>query len=159
MRKYLKWVALALTLVWCLFIWQFSLADAEASTQASNGVLESVNQVLEKINPNLEITGEEIRNSAHFGEFAVLGALLALTLWLFGFPHVTPFALLAGAVVAGVDECLQFFSPGRSPQLLDVLIDTAGALCGVLGFLALYYIVLAIMKKKKEKAKNNSKTS
>ena len=130
MKKYFKWVALALTVVWCIFIWQFSLSTGEQSTATSNKVVESVNQVLEKINPNLEVTSTEIRKSAHFVEFMGLGALLGLTLYLFGFPHVLPFGMIGVVPVAIVDECLQFLAPGRSPMVADVILDSAGYLCG-----------------------------
>ena len=66
------------------------------------------------------------RKAAHFTEFFVLGTLWGgcaraydrRRLWLWG--------LLTGVT----DECLQFFSPGRAPMVTDVLIDTAGFLCG-----------------------------
>ena len=151
MKKYLKWVALVLTVVWCLFIWQFSLSTAEESTATSDSIVESVNGILENINPNLEVSEQEVRKSAHFVEFMGLGALLSLTLYLFGFPHVVPFGLIGVVLAATVDECLQFLSPGRAPSVVDVLIDTAGGACGILGFLLLLWIVLAILRKKEIK--------
>ena len=151
MKKYFKWVALALTVVWCIFIWQFSLSTGEQSTATSNKVVESVNQVLEKIDPNLEVTSKEIRKSAHFVEFMGLGALLGLTLYLFGFPHVLPFGMIGVVPVAIVDECLQFLSPGRAPSAVDVLIDMGGGICGICGFLLLLYLVFAIIKRKEKK--------
>ena len=151
MKKYLKWVALALTVVWCLFIWQFSLSDAEQSSATSDQIVESVNGVLEKVDPNLEVTSKEVRKSAHFVEFMGLGALLALTLYLFGFPHIVPFGLIGVVLAATVDECLQFLSPGRAPSVVDVLIDTAGGSCGIVGFLLLLWIVLAILRQREKK--------
>ena len=35
-------------------------------------------------------------------------------------------------LVASVDECIQLFSPGRSAEFKDVLIDTTGAGLGIL---------------------------
>ena len=151
MKQYLKWLALALTIVWCLFIWHFSLSTGEQSAATSDKVVESVNQVLEKVDPNLEVTSKEIRKSAHFVEFMGLGALLGLTLYLFGFPHVLPFGMIGVTLAAIVDECLQFLSPGRAPSAVDVLIDMAGGLCGILGFLLLLYLVFAIIKRKEKK--------
>ena len=149
--RYLKWIALALTVAWCLFIWHFSLSNAEQSTATSEPIVESVNQILEKIDPDLEVTSKEVRKSAHFVDFMGLGALLSLTLYLFGFPHVVPFGLIGVVLAATVDECLQFLSPGRAPSVVDVLIDTAGGACGILGFLLLLWIVLAILRKKEKK--------
>ena len=40
--------------------------------------------------------------------------------------------------MACIDECIQIFSPGRNPSLVDVGIDTAGAAVGVVLLLAVY---------------------
>ena len=76
-----------------------------------------------------------LRKIAHFSEFACLGVLLG---WLMGLLKKRGWrALSLGFAVACVDECIQFFSPGRASGILDVLIDTAGILAG-LGVLALW---------------------
>lgn len=49
---------------------------------------------------------------------------------------------------AVTDELHQLFVEGRSCQVLDWAIDTAGAIIGTLGFLALYYIFSKILKSK-----------
>ena len=67
-----------------------------------------------------------IRKTAHFAEFAVLGTLWGACGRLYSLRFVWAF----GALVGAVDECLQFFAPGRGPMVTDVLIDTAGYLCG-----------------------------
>ena len=41
-------------------------------------------------------------------------------------------ALLLGGTVGAVDEFLQLFSPGRSAQVSDILLDTLGVLAGIL---------------------------
>ena len=81
-----------------------------------------------------------VRKAAHFTEFAVLGSLWGgcsrvyerRRLWLCG--------LLTGVA----DECLQFLAPGRAPMVLDVLIDTAGFLCGA----ALIFAVARLRQKR-----------
>jgi VanZ family protein len=70
---------------------------------------------------------------AHFIEYAVLGALLLLSL-----PRaVRPWATLATAVAIAsfygiTDEFHQSFVPGRVPDVADWAVDTAGALAAVL---------------------------
>ena len=60
---------------------------------------------------------------------------------------VLPAAAL-GFLAACVDEMLQHFSPGRSPQLGDVCIDAAGVLTGTL----LCLIITIIRKSKTNKS-------
>lgn len=69
-------------------------------------------------------------------EYAVLAILLGLTIREYKKEPWLLFALAATAVYAATDEVHQLFVPGRSGQLQDVLIDTAGGALG-LGLLAL----------------------
>lgn len=111
--------------LWTAFIWSRSLMSATASTADSNAVAEWIMGLFGWETRPLWLT-YVIRKTAHFAEFAVLGVLwhgcsrtyARRWLWLWGLP------------VGAVDECLQFFAPGRSPMVTDVLIDTAGFLCG-----------------------------
>lgn len=76
-----------------------------------------------------------VRKAAHFTEYAVLGLVLAAHLRAvlpeLGILSVSGIAALLGAAYALFDEWHQFFVDGRDAQLLDVLIDSAGILCGV----------------------------
>jgi VanZ family protein len=58
------------------------------------------------------------------------------------------FVLLAVPVI---DETLQYFSPGRSPQVRDVLIDFSGCITGLI-FTALVFAIIKFVKAKKSKA-------
>ena len=50
--------------------------------------------------------------------------------------------------IAAIDENLQRFSAGRSPKVLDVLLDSCGALFGLLVFLLLAWIISAMKRRK-----------
>jgi VanZ family protein len=67
-----------------------------------------------------------LRKLAHFGEYAVLGLLLARA------GGSTPLAAAAGIAYAGTDELHQHFVPGRHAAFRDVAVDAAGVLAGVL---------------------------
>jgi len=67
-----------------------------------------------------------LRKLAHFGEFAVLGALLARA------TRREPAAIGLGALYAATDEVHQSFVAGRQGSPLDWAIDTAGVVVGVL---------------------------
>jgi VanZ family protein len=69
-----------------------------------------------------------LRKIAHAAEFAVLGFLLLRAV---GGPQV---ALGLGIAYAVSDEIHQHFVPGRLGSPIDVLIDSAGVLAGVLAW-------------------------
>ena len=73
------------------------------------------------------------RKAAHFCVNAVFGGLLcfaslgyAATWYVHGGR-----SLLIGAIYAVSDEIHQAFVPGRGPAVTDVLLDSAGVLCGI----------------------------
>lgn len=69
-----------------------------------------------------------LRKAAHLTEYAILGALLLRATrrpWL---------ALGLAALYAASDEIHQSFVEGRHGAPLDVAIDTAGALAGILAW-------------------------
>lgn len=116
------WVGIVL---WTLFIWSQSLQSAEDSS-ADSGRIARFLMALFGWDTRPEWLTFAIRKTAHFAEFGVLGALWGgcsrmyprRTIWLWGLP------------TGVVDECLQFFAPGRAPMVLDVFIDAAGYVCG-----------------------------
>lgn len=74
------------------------------------------------------------RKSAHAFLYLVLGLLSTAALSRhIGKPLCVFLSAEAFSVLyACSDELHQFLSAGRSPQVTDVLLDSAGALCGVL---------------------------
>ena len=67
-----------------------------------------------------------LRKLAHLAEYAILGALLARAL------HRPVVAVALAGLYAVSDEVHQTFVEGRVGAVLDVGIDTVGALAGVL---------------------------
>ena len=76
-------------------------------------------------------SGLYIRKAAHFTEFFALGVSLRLWFAALGKPRraLLPAWLLV-TLYAATDELHQMFVDGRGPALLDVGIDSLGALCG-----------------------------
>lgn len=99
-----------------------------------------------------------IRKAAHFCEYALLGFLLFYTLKSYFVKTLVSCAVAWGIAVAVAfsDEGLQFLSEGRAPALLDVGIDSSGALCGVLAAFILFVIVAAIIKNRKKKREHEA---
>ena len=83
-----------------------------------------------------------LRKCAHFTEFAVLGVLSSLTLLQTKVSHRVLIAIAFCLVVVSMDETLQLFVDGRAGRILDVMIDGAGAGCGVLAVIVGMWMVV-----------------
>ena len=145
-----------------IMIFCFSAQDAEESGKTSSVVVEKVIEVVEPEYDEMpaekqgEIWSEIthiVRKTGHFSEFALLGffTLLYLVTWkkkpfLYGM-----WAELFCIVYAATDELHQMLSPGRGPGVTDVLIDSAGALAGIL--LSFFIVKTAERKKHGERRK------
>ena len=81
-----------------------------------------------------------IRKTAHFTEYAVLGASIVFA--LAGKVENIRFWLVLPEVIsvlyASTDEIHQYFVPGRYGTWSDVVIDGVGALTGILIFRKIY---------------------
>ena len=75
-----------------------------------------------------------VRKAAHFLVYGGLGALLYGDFLLFHWsrPMKAGWAWVVGTLYAASDEIHQLFVPGRSGQLRDVLLDSAGVAAGIL---------------------------
>jgi VanZ family protein len=78
---------------------------------------------------------------AHFCMYGVLGVLLARAARVSGWPWRWLVLVALGISVFGVlDELHQLFIPGRSAEVSDWLMDTAGSATGIVTFaLAMRY--------------------
>ena len=136
---------LAATLATAALIFFFSAQQGPDSAALSDGV---TLQVAKVVNPDfndlspvqklsfLEQLSAIVRKCAHFGEFALLGFNLLCWLWLRRWRRpalgALPPAWGIATLYAGTDELHQMFVSERGPALLDVCIDSAGALTGAL---------------------------
>lgn len=127
-----------------LFIWHNSMEDAKISAERSGRVTEIVNEIMESLGQE-SVTEHFVRKLAHFSEYGLEGvfALLLFSAYCLDCGRCFWKIVLTGLVTALVDESIQFFSAGRAPGLLDVCIDVAGFLCGML----LMYIVRLLVGK------------
>lgn len=125
-----------------LFIWHNSMENAEVSAGRSGRVTETVNELLESLGKET-VTEHFIRKLAHFSEYGLEGVLTVLLFVVYCFkPKKSVVAsILMGLSTAVVDESIQFFSAGRAPGFLDVCIDMAGFICGMLFMTAGYYMI------------------
>ena len=113
--------------------------SSERSTTIAAEILPLVHPAFETLPPEeqkamLSSADHILRKTAHFCVYGVLGVLLLLYSLCFAAkpPAHMLRALLAATVYAASDEIHQAFVPGRGSAVTDVLLDSAGALCGIL---------------------------
>ena len=131
-----------LTILMLAWIFSNSVKTSVESSEQSSQVTEGVQDVIETINPDVTFGGATeqedfdilhgfVRNFAHFGEFALLCALV--TWCVLSYTQIKWFLLLPIPFCVGVavfDEYLQTFSEGRVQEFADVLTDSLGACTG-----------------------------
>ena len=127
-----------LTVLWMVAIFLFSAQDADESSQMSMGIGETVGQVfvedyeswsMEKQLSFIDSIEFPIRKTAHALEYTLLGFLLMGAL-----NQRKGWAVFIGVIYAASDEVHQLFVPGRSGQITDVMIDSAGVILGIFIF-------------------------
>lgn len=144
----------------CLTIFYFSNQIADNSSKQSSTIVEIISNIIPCIK-NMEeeqktILKEEIltpivRKSAHFSIYAMLGLLTTnfmLTIENKKMSKRAIFALIFCTLYAITDEFHQKFIPGRSAELRDVLIDTSGAMLGILLTIAVTLLTRKIKNRK-----------
>lgn len=148
-----------LILINCITIFYFSHQVADDSSKQSSRVVELISNILPFINnmeePNKTILKEQIltpivRKTAHFSIYAMLGIFttnFVLTLENKKTYKTIIFSLMFCFLYAVTDEIHQRFIPGRYGAITDVLIDTSGALTGILITLAITTIIRKIKNK------------
>ena len=162
--RYLVLLTLIPVLAVMIAIFGFSSQNGEESGSLSAKVTEAVIRI---VYPGYGLLGESeqevlfertahiVRKAAHFTEFAALGFFLlghfrALALKT-SLRHPVPGAFATGFLYAVSDEFHQGFVGGRSPGVLDVGIDSAGVLFGIL----LMALILHLFRRGKAKPEKN----
>ena len=135
------------------FIFINSLFDAQDSSEQSSSVTELINSLFRALGIHTVVSELVVRKLAHFTEYAVLGALLNTTAFLYGGKRMKALltALPIGALTAVTDELIQNFSQGRNCQVTDMLIDFSGICCGAL----ITWLIISLLKKRKQKNRND----
>ena len=166
-KKYLIWTIIfsVIALAINAYIIVHSCLDAVQSTEASSGVIEVTEEVVNTVAPGT-ITPENhdsfvtiVRKAfGHFGLFMVSGFFSSLALYL----SISPFnkqkyyqiiiiALAFGLLMGLVTETIQLFVEGRSGEFTDVLIDFGGYLLGFLIILLILFLIIRHIRKQEKK--------
>lgn len=148
-----------------ILIFLFSARPAELSSQDSSRMGHLVGKILvsdyeawPKVQQDRYAEGIDhaVRKTAHFAEYAILGFLLTGSASLGNGWKSFLQPGLTGALYAASDEFHQLFVPGRSGQISDVLLDSAGVCFGVLLGMLLWRLVGGIRRDGDERQKKKS---
>lgn len=153
-----KTIFAVLLVLWMGFIFSMSCENAEESSNTSG---QTIKVVLSTV-PEFEKQPEEVkvniieelqfivRKSAHFIGYMILGILASgLILYYGNINKKYLLAFLICVIYAISDEIHQLFVPGRSGQVRDVLIDSAGSLLGIILVMAFEKLLIKFNKKHK----------
>lgn len=153
----LRMILIILLLCTFFIIFGFSSQNGEQS----GGISRKISETILKVSSNYNKLEEEekeivlyrtesiIRKIAHFSIYTVVGFLLMglLSTYKLRDKWRMIITIVIGILYAISDEFHQSFSPGRSPKVTDVYIDTLGIIVGAL----LVILIRMIYKKIKTK--------
>ena len=133
-----------LVVLWMGVIFSFSAENAEESLETSDGIVDVVvEHLLESKKDTMSISDFDafkmkvshfVRKSAHFTAYMLLGILTLTALFTHKLKNKVRSLITVGIcfLYAVSDEIHQIFVPGRAGRFSDVMIDTSGAVLGIL---------------------------
>ena len=153
-------VLLVMLVMWQIF--SFSHQKAAVSLEQSGGATETIMGIVSDNFHELPKKDKQTvidqlqqltRKSAHLIIYFVLGFLCCNMFYSFKIRMIKSgiLALVLSVVYAISDEIHQYFIPGRACAVSDMALDSAASLVGVVVFAATALLILAIIRKIKEK--------
>lgn len=147
----ISWI---LVIIWASVIFYLSSRTAADSTVQSRGLINSFTGLLGFFIQNEEtLTRVDgiVRESAHGVEYLILGIFVFNALYTtlnYRFRALNCFicSWLICCIYAITDELHQIPVPGRTFQVLDLVIDFAGSVIGIIAV----YILFTVLKKSKK---------
>lgn len=125
-------------------IFSLSAQNGEESSDLSGSFVMAILQWLK-----IDIDEGFLRSCAHCLEFMGLSVLIFNATYSTWGSKFTPLVAFMGAVLyAVVDEIHQIFVPDRAFQLSDILVDSTGALIGVIASFVILQFILYIGKRR-----------
>lgn len=158
-KQIMRYLMLVFALAIAAAIFWFSAQNGEKSGNSSDNLSEKILHIIGSdggedggmYEQTVITLGTVLRKLAHFAEYFALGAAVCGFFATFAIKlswcGITSFGI--SVLYAASDEVHQYFVPGRHASVLDVLLDSAGVLCGVLVMMGLAAIVRKRSLKKK----------
>ncbi len=154
--KILRVFAIGLTIFWMAVIFHFSAETGMESHEISDQVTLLFCKVVHRFTGRdlvVSLTAHQyavlelcFRKMAHMGIYCMLSFSTMLVLFTFplGMLFRMAVSLIFCVVYACSDEFHQMLVEGRSPKALDVMIDSTGAVTGIIGALLFFCVVYTI---------------
>lgn len=139
MKRWILYIVLGLIV---FFIWDNSLQNGGSSDGFSLIFAEKLAPIAHNLgfHGNIWALNRIVRKLAHLTEFTILGGVLYTILRRYITYGTVIKTIGLGMLIASLDEFIQRFSPGRSSQISDILIDTVGVVIGILVAKLVHYI-------------------
>ena len=130
-------ISLILVALWMLVIFLMSSEVAGTSSARSDEIVRTIQSI--GVSAPTDLLTFLVRKAAHICAYFVLGILLfnLLKEYDLGVKKMIFISIAIAMLYACTDEIHQMIVPGRSGEVRDVLIDTAGAAVGVVVYAAL----------------------
>ncbi len=142
-RKVLAVLSLIAALALMCVIFYLSNQPAQESNMLSDSVIEQIYSLNGLLVPVLII-----RKAAHMCEYALLSFLFSNSFYLLKKKKWQIISFILTFLYACSDEIHQLFIPGRAGMIIDVLIDSSGALLGLAAYFILIKIIIKVRSKK-----------
>lgn len=138
----IKIIKAILIVIWMIVIFNFSNQGGTKSSGTSSKVTRVIINTVtkDKEQPNkqtMEHIEKVVRKCAHYTIYTIGGFLIMNYTYSMEKTKKQKIlgSLLFGAFYAGTDELHQYFVPGRSAQVTDVVLDSFGVITGILIYL------------------------
>lgn len=142
-RKIYMLISWILVLICMGIIFSLSAQIAEESQDLSDSFIRNLFEFL-----GIELKSDFVRTIAHMLEFMGLSFLIFNAVYSTWNLKLTPIIAFVGtSLYAITDEIHQIFVPGRAFQISDILVDSIGALIGVIASFVTLKIILSIKKR------------
>lgn len=145
--------------MWCILIYTFSAESGYESANTSSHIVNILTSILNKLNSDnltdntINVITFIIRKMAHFTLYYILAILVYMYFLTYSISKRKNvcYTLIFCVIIAILDEIHQYFVPGRSAAIRDVLIDGVGS---SIGYICIYYINKLISNRKNKKITN-----
>ena len=153
MKKLTFILNIVLLILWMGIIFNFSSDNGEDSSSKSEQLLIKICEIIKRDKLSIEEQekiiskfGKPIRKMAHMFSYFILSILSFLLIYRFYKlePITIVYTLIFCIIYAITDEIHQYFIPDRVASILDIIIDT----CGAIIFLIIPSLVMIIRKAK-----------
>ena len=126
-------ILMILVFLWTLFIFAQSLLPGEVSSNQSGFIVDTLYPFIQRLGIHMGVDTFSfwIRKLAHLTEYFILGVLLFVA-YQSNYQKIKLYTIifLQGLLTASIDETIQLFTPNRSGELRDVMIDISGVIFG-----------------------------